>query len=897
MATGNAQDRFRGSLTPTDCVVVILTVLAPALGGATGLWAQAIIVLGGALLIFWKPPTTALPPWLFWPCAALGLLSVVGLLPSAWFGAVPWRAALIGGLNLQLPGTLSPQPRLSLQSALILLSTLAWASFLATRPCAAQRSTLLSLYASGVTLLGVLGLVFYFAHYRPPFWPPLGGGFGFFPNRNQTGNVLALGGLIALALTFRSFARKRWAGFAWAASYVVLGVAVVVNYSRGGIVIFFIGSVVWLLLVMRQTRRINQSALGLAGVLLALTLFLLFGGKSLERFLPEADQTTYGAVAGRLQMQAEAIPLLREASWHGIGLRNFAVAFAPHRVVDVSEATAIHPESDWVWLAVEMGWLAPLLILVAVLGWLAAHWPRADEPDFLLRSAIVVCAVAFLLHGLLDVSGHRLGAVWPAIFLLSLLRCLERENPPRTPPERGTGKGDDRGQRHFRKAESGNAKSGHLQAESGNQKSEIRNQKSEDGGQGAAAARAEKLKAEMRKAESGVRASGNQKAESGNQKSVFNFQFFSLSAFQCLAFRPQRVFRCCAVVMLVASVYWLTSVFSLHTWPSSARLKHVVVLLERYQKLGYYDLAIQLSSATLKWAPLDRDLYFHRALARMRSEPDLEQALLDFQRARGLEPNNSEIPFLEGLAWLEREPRLALAAWNDSLSRSARYGHGGLPSRSSRKADLYRRMLAEAKEFPEIRSDLRAFALDDRELLMVFLATATPEEFNLELHRLLLEDPTLQTLSKEQQRVFFAQWARMGDRQLLEEKFRLNPGWIDVGWAALAEALAGRGEFEQACGLAQRFASAPALPPANRQRSLPELKRSLLITTNDFVSGYALFQALMENNKADDALSTLQKLTAQKGCPRYFHYLEAQLWSQRRAWPEAWKAWRRYLAR
>jgi hypothetical protein len=95
--------------------------------------------------------------------------------------------------------------------------------------------------------------------------------------------------------------------------------------------------------------------------------------------------------------------------------------------------------------------------------------------------------------------------------------------------------------------------------------------------------------------------------------------------------------------------------------------------------------------------------------------------------------------------------------------------------------------------------------------------------------------------------------------------------------------------------LAQRLPVAPTLPPADNQRSVVELRRSLLITTNDFASGYALYQALQANNDADAALDTLRRLTVQKGCPRHFHYLEAQLWSQRRAWPEAWQAWARFL--
>ena len=821
MPTGELQRHSRSPLTVADVSIVVLALAAPALGGTTELWAQAVILFGCALLLLWSPPKTWPPLWIAWPLAGLLLISLLSFLPSDWFGNSPWRQTLARDLELALPGTLSPQPWLSLERVLVLLGTLVWAGFLAARPWTTKRSVLLSIYAGGITLLALIALICYFAQYRPPFWPAVGEGLGFFPNRNQAGNVLALGGLIALALAFHRFNRRRWSGVLWAAGYALLGVAVVVNYSRAGMGIFFLGSLTWLFWVLWQTRRLKPAALGLAGVLTALTLFLLFGGKSLERFLPETEEGGYSSFRGRFQMQAEAMRLLKQASWHGIGLGNFQAAFPGYQSASaIVNARAIHPESDWVWAAVELGWLAPLLVLAVVVGWLRKQWPRAGEPHFLLRSAIAVCALAFLLHGIVDVSGHRVGAVWPAILLLSLLRGARAGNEEHAP-------GATDGRRTA-------GESGQRTAVSG----------------------------------PGSMVSAQSRASCG--------------------------YRGLAILLIGVAAFWLASVFRLHAWPTSARLHQVKATIERAQKGNYHDLVIRLVSGALAWAPLDRDLYFYRALAHLRSDPASEQAVGDFHRSRGLELNSTELPFVEGVAWLEREPRLTLAAWYEALARAARIERPALPSGPSRKGDLYRRMLAAARQLTGLRNDLRALAGDDRELLLIFLAQANPEEFNHELHKLLWDDPTLQTLTKDQRRAFFAEWAEMGDRPMLEEKLRLNPDWLEIGWGGLAKVLAGRNEFAEACALAQRFVAAPVLPAKTKQQSLPELQRYLLLTTNDFVTGYALNRAQMQDRDAAGALATLQKLTVQRACPKYFHYLEAQLCSQRKAWAEAWRAWTRY---
>jgi len=345
-----------------------------------------------------------------------------------------------------------------------------------------------------------------------------------------------------------------------------------------------------------------------------------------------------------------------------------------------------------------------------------------------------------------------------------------------------------------------------------------------------------------------------------------------------------RAYRIAAALLGVAAGAWLLSALGAASFPTSAYLERVRQDLVRAHDRRSFDFIIHLANEGLRFAPLNWELYFHRALAEARLSSGLDDMLMDFRRARFLEPNMVAVPFEEGEVWLAREPRLALGAWNAALRRAG-------PD----KARLYREMLGAAAGTPEIRDELRALALDEPELLLVFLAQATPQEAAVEIDRVLTEDPALKTLSPEQQRIFFLLWAKRGDRDRLQESFGANPAWVETGWLAHAVVLAEGGSFQPACELIGRNVEPPALPKFTLQRPVPELRRNLMLTTNDFVTGFALYQAHEAAGETNEALGTVRKLVTAPDCPKYFFYLQARLAMKAGEWDDAWGAWKKFL--
>jgi len=307
-----------------------------------------------------------------------------------------------------------------------------------------------------------------------------------------------------------------------------------------------------------------------------------------------------------------------------------------------------------------------------------------------------------------------------------------------------------------------------------------------------------------------------------------------------------------------------------------------------------HGLVLRGASEGLRGAPLDRDLYFYRALAHA-ALTNVDEAVVDFRRAKLLEPGGAALAFEEGRAWLGIEPRLALAAWRETLERAAQRPERDRRATAPGRADWYRRMLAAAQDTSAMRPDLRALAMDDRELLLVFLESASTNEVQFEVDKLLLDDPALVSLNSGQRAAVLRHWARRGDAARLEAAFKEHPDWLETGWPSLAMALGRRGAFAEACALARERVRAPALPQITRSGTAAELFRMLQITPTDVATGYALYRAQIEAGDETGALLTLRKMTALRACPAYFHYLEADLLTRRGAWAEAWNAWDRFL--
>jgi len=80
----------------------------------------------------------------------------------------------------------------------------------------------------------------------------------------------------------------------------------------------------------------------------------------------------------------------------------------------------LHPESDWLWLWTELGWPAVAIAIAALALLVRRVFPLREGTNQRYRLATLIAAFLFAIHGLVDVSGHRIGTAFAGIFLLGL---------------------------------------------------------------------------------------------------------------------------------------------------------------------------------------------------------------------------------------------------------------------------------------------------------------------------------------------------------------------------------------------------------------------------------------------------------------------------------------------
>jgi O-antigen ligase/tetratricopeptide (TPR) repeat protein len=365
---------------------------------------------GGVYLL--APPSRIMPRPLLILAALLLALLAAAFAPEAWFGAGFRPPFLDHGIHL--PGTHSAQPWWSLEDIVFLVATLLWAwSCLEAKLAVGQRQFLLRCYLGALALVALntlmIGSNFWLT--LPPWWQ----GLGRFANRNQSGDLLLMGGIAAFAQGLGFFPGKKWHGAGWLLLAAFFFAAMVRNGSRAAVVLFALGLLL-LFLLTPQSRKRRQITL-LALVAMALIGVVIFSGLSGSLAFRFRDLAL--GREGRLGVYHDAGAMILRAPLWGVGPGNFEGFFNTLRTATAGEIyRTVHPESDWFWMAAEWGLPATLVFALLVAAAFRIYLTKTPFPE-LTRTSIVI-AILFLIHSLVDVGGHRLGTMWSCLYLVGM---------------------------------------------------------------------------------------------------------------------------------------------------------------------------------------------------------------------------------------------------------------------------------------------------------------------------------------------------------------------------------------------------------------------------------------------------------------------------------------------
>jgi O-antigen ligase len=759
-----------------NLLFAFLPVFACFLGGATQKWAEGIIAALLGLYLLFSPPRTSLGLATNLVFIAFFGLALIAFLPAHYFFPSSWRTAMTRDFNIALPATLSPQPWITASCVISVVAGLSWLYLVSARELELRSvRSQLRLFALGIVLLAGISLLFYVVHFAPPIWINQRG-FGPFPNRNQTGDLFGITAIIILACGQDDIrkGRKRWV--IWPFALAIIVTAIIVNFSRAGIVLLVAGCALWLVAFALRSRSMPRMAVAFSFVLLLLTVLLLFGGQTLERFHLRGFANTGLAADFRWRIFHDAFELIRDSPWCGIGLGNFEPVFAIFRNASLGDTRALHPESDWIWLWNELGWPAVALVVIGLALLIRRVFPLTEGTNQRYRLATLIGVILFALHGLVDVSGHRIGTLFSAIFLLGLSLyqplCLKRS---RTAP---------------------------------------------------------------------------------------------------------ILFRLIGLILLISGASWAIATNGKMLLPGSVGTTNARQLATVANRDRDFSTASMISTRALDWAPLDWQLYFLRAAAKL-GERQPENALDDFRRARFLEPNAYEVPLTEGNLWLNSRPLLAVTAWREALRRAG-----------PQRAEVYSSMLTNASlRSPQVSEILEEVGLQEHDLALAYLSRVSTAHFNHALSEFLKHDPNLDTLTDQEKLALFSLWSDHGDLGQLAAEVEQHPKWREYAWFGMSKYYAQKKDFRAAYELTQRYGEPVALPRVEMNSSIDDLQKRLYASPDNYAVGYALYRAQKQSGRIDDALLTARHFSERASSPAYFHYLEAQCWAEKGNWERAWAAW------
>lgn len=404
-------------------------------GVVFGLMAMAIIVTGKGRY---------LPKWSAIIFTGLSAWGLTGLLPLSWFRTPDWRLTMQEDFGFVQQSTLSPQPWVTLEAWTLLIGGIIWVIFcVGTGFQEKHRRFLLRGLAYGITVMALLAITMKWGGEQSPLEqvyrllkdPRYPDQFGLFPNRNNFAGLCAAGFLLAIMMALDAWQRRQFTSSVLLTLCAIPDfVAVMDSSSRGGVLLLATGTVTWLVTLLSRRQSKQYFSVAAALLLIIGSSILLFGKPVVQRFIATVQENSLTKDA-RVHVFHDTLMMLSEHPIFGIALGNFEHVFPHYQVYTNNYNRFIHPESDWLWLAGEMGVIGLILALLAAGILVTAAMRRgrvkASSTDRHLRHAALIVAAITAIQGLVDTPAHLLANAFTALLLLSLATHRDKVPVPK----------------------------------------------------------------------------------------------------------------------------------------------------------------------------------------------------------------------------------------------------------------------------------------------------------------------------------------------------------------------------------------------------------------------------------------------------------------------------------
>ncbi len=441
-------------MRPWFWLILSVPVAAVSLCGSREPWTMGLVAVLMSLCYVLRPPTRSMNRLLGSFLLAVPFLALTAFLPLSTGSEPFWRTALETEHGIPLGHLLTPQPWITFEGWVVLLAGTIWLAYCLGQDFGRQEVRVATqIFTVFIALLGVVSIGLLWSKREIPLWRGEWNlaYFGPFPNRNHFGGLLAIGAVFGFAAAYDSIQRKRAAmGFLYGLCVIPMFAAMLLNTSRMGVLLFFGGVSLWMAVATSKRYTKAQVAVALSLLLLLASGFILFGNAVIGRLqLMDGSLRQVISSEGRIGIYLDTIRMVAISPWAGVGLGNFEPVFSMTRESIDTESRALHPESDWLWLASEAGLPCMICALVVALTLTVTRgpWRKRQNMTTRRRRLSVTAGVAALIlpaQSLVDTPLHGIGLASLAVLLIGLAGNgvhVETPHKSRSLPSLWTGAG------------------------------------------------------------------------------------------------------------------------------------------------------------------------------------------------------------------------------------------------------------------------------------------------------------------------------------------------------------------------------------------------------------------------------------------------------------------------
>lgn len=398
------------------------------LGGGHNAFALSLSLLLPGIALLLQPPTQSLGVWMDRLIIALLAVMLFSFVPQFYWPDPVWRGEAKELFGINLPLTLSVQPWVSFEAWLCALAGFAW--FYAASSWKINQGGRKWFYFAVCIVVGILATVVFWGNASGAKYPsgensPV---FSFFPDRNQTANFLAVGGVAAFGYAMSVLRTRQLLPLVGLVVSSLCFLALVWGISLAGLLLFFLGILVWYFLQLASGRISKGVKLGIPLLLIAFSVFMVSNSRSTERVLEFITSHEMWSEDFRRVIAIDTLDMIKDAPLTGHGLGTFAVVFPQYRESSSNAQRFVHPESDVLWFAAEAGILGLALLAGIVTLYFFRCRGFSNGSDGMYRLAAMAPLILFMLHGFADVSGHSQGTMYFAILFAALALPRAKKN-------------------------------------------------------------------------------------------------------------------------------------------------------------------------------------------------------------------------------------------------------------------------------------------------------------------------------------------------------------------------------------------------------------------------------------------------------------------------------------